>query len=305
MKKLNRCAVSGFLLLTIIIGCSKKSTTPEIVPVPVSQYSFVDVATPATSKPLIGGATNLDKWKLAFSDEFNDNKIDTIKWNIENNIKYRTDITLYANNAQVEETNGNIYLNYSKATAISSNAYYVGRFNSIGKYATKYGFFEARMHVVKPNGHQTAFWMMPNEGTSMTNAGPHEGTANDGAEIDIVEGNKLNTYSLGLHWDGYGVDHKGVGNGGVVATSMHNTEYHIFGLEWAPTYLKYYFNGNVVWQTTDPNAIAHVSEYILFTGSCWGVNTWVNGNILTNTFIQNGGVDKGYIDYVRVYKFNP
>ena len=290
------------MISCIFMSCSKDNNTSQVLP----QYSFVDKATPTTSKPLINGSTTLDKWQLAFSDEFNDNQIDTLKWTVDKSyIRYNTDITIRSSENNVEEKNGNIYLNYNKAPGVGSNLYYVGRFNSKDKYSTAYGFFETKMHVVKPNGYQTAFWMMPNSGTSMTNAGPHDGTANDGAEIDIIEGNKLNTYSCGLHWDGYDVDHKGAGNGGVRATNMHDTVYHVFGLEWTNTFLKYYFNGRVVWQTSDPKAIAHVSEYILFTGMCWGVNTWVNGDVTKNTFIQNGGIDKAYIDYVRVYKFKP
>lgn len=290
------------LLISIFIGCTKQNT---IAVVDSSLPFLVDTATPITSKPKINGSTTLNKWILDFSDEFNDLQIDTLKWNIENSVRYRGDINVYSSADQLEEKNGNIYIEYCKAPSISSKAYAVGRFNSKNKYSTAYGFFETRMHVVKPNGYQTAFWMMPNSGTSMTNAGPHDGTANDGAEIDIIEGNKLNTYSCGLHWDGYDVDHKGAGNGGVRATNMHDTVYHVFGLEWTNTFLKYYFNGRVVWQTSDPKAIAHVPEFILFTGMCWGANTWVNGDVTKNTFIQNGGIDKAYIDYVRVYKFKP
>jgi len=293
-----------FLLLIFVISCTKKSNNEQVFP----QYSYVDKQTPTSSKPLIVGSTTLDKWQLDFSDEFNDNKIDTIKWTVENAVRYRSDISVYSNANQVEEKDGNIFLYYSKASNINSTAYYAGRFNSKDKYSTAYGFFETRMHVVKPNGYQTAFWLMPNAGLGMSNAGPsggHDGTAADGSEMDIVEGNKLNTYSCGLHWDGYDVDHKGAGNGSVRATRMHDTLYHVFGLEWSKTYLKYYFNGRVVWQTTDPKTIAHVPEYILFTGMCWGVSDWVNGDVTKNTFIQGGGVDKAYIDYVRVYKYKP
>lgn len=290
--------------IIILIGCSKQYNYVQDYP----QYSFVDKATPTTSKPFIHGAANLDKWHLAFSDEFNDGSIDTLKWNVETTIRYRPDISVHANINQVQEKDGHMYLYYRKASAISNNAYYAGRFNSKDKYSTAYGFFETKMHVVKPNGHQTAFWLMPNSGLGMTNAGPtggHDGTASDGAEIDIVEGNKLNTYSCGLHWDGYGTSHKGAGNGSVKANKMHDTVYHVFGLEWSATFLKYYFNGRVVWQTNDPKAIAHVAEYILFTGMCWGDDDWVNGDITKNTFIQSGGTDKAYIDYVRVFKYNP
>jgi beta-glucanase (GH16 family) len=160
------------------------------------------------------------------------------------------------------------------------------------------------MHFVKPNGYQTAFWMMPNKGTSMTNAGPHDGTANDGAEIDIIEGNRVVRYSLGLHWDGYA---KGVtkGAGANIRENLHQTEYHIIGFEWSPTYLRFYLNGKLVKEITDPKAIPKVDHYIYFSGSNFGKNDWLDGDVRKNEFIQNGGIDKGYIDYVRVYKLKP
>lgn len=292
------------IIIVISLSCnaSKKLTQ--------TTNSLVDPETPKTAKPLIIdtalGNTNNREWVLDFSDEFNDNKVDANKWTIETSTKKREDITLYANDDQVEEKDGNIYIYYRKAPKIHDSAYYVGRFVSQGKYAPTYGFLEARMHLVKPNGYQTAFWMMPNSGTSMNNAGPHDGTANDGAEIDIVEGNRLKTYSLGLHWDGYAKGtHKGTGSGKNKIPNLHDTEYHVFGLEWSPTFLKFYCDGKVIKVITDPKAIPHVAEYIYFSGSCWGVSDWVDGDVRKNDVIQKGGVEKGYIDYVRVYKSKP
>jgi beta-glucanase (GH16 family) len=267
---------------------------------------FIDKLSPKNSIPFfkpdtISKEMLKNKWKLDFSDEFNDNKVDTSKWTVENTTKKRIDITLFADSNQVEEINGNIYINYSKST-ISDTAYNAGRFNSQRKYATTYGFFECRMHVVKPNGHQTAFWMMPNDKIGMHSTQGVDGTANDGAEIDIVEGTKADAYSLGLHWDGYGKPaHKS--NGGLIKVpNMHDTEYHIFGFEWAPTYLKFYLDGKVVREMNDPKLIPHVAHFIYFSGSCFGQNNWVDGDIRQNEFIQGGNVDKAYIDYIRVYK---
>jgi beta-glucanase (GH16 family) len=219
---------------------------------------------------------------------------------VENSIKKRIDITLYADSNQVEEKDGNMFIYYRKA-AYSDTAYHAGRFNSKGKYAATYGFYECRMHLVKPSGHQMAFWMMP-EGDGMKNATTPTGTANNGAEIDIVEGTKAHAFSLGLHWDGYAKPaHKS--NGRLVkAPNMHDTEYHIYGFEWTPTYLKFYFNGRVVATMNDPKLIPHVPHFLYFSGSCFGANNWVDGDIRNNEFIQNGGTDKAYIDYVRVYQ---
>ncbi len=269
---------------------------------------MVDKQTPQNIVPFVDydsvSKKDLQKmWELEFSDEFNDNKIDTSKWTVEQSTKKRADVTLFSDDNQVEEKDGNINMYYRKAPDKSDTAYYVGRFNSKNKYKTTYGFIEAKIHLVKPNGYQTAFWMMPNSGVSMSNAGPHDGTAGDGAEIDIVEGNRLKTYSLGLHWDGYakGV-HKGAGSGKNKISNLHDVEYHVFGLEWSPTYLKFYCDGKVVKEINDPKAIPYVDEYIIFSGSCWGFSDWVDGDIRKNEFIQNGGTEKGYIDYVRVYK---
>jgi beta-glucanase (GH16 family) len=160
------------------------------------------------------------------------------------------------------------------------------------------------MHIIKPNGHQTAFWMMP-VGDGMKAPEGVDGTANDGAEIDIIEGTKANAYSLGLHWDGYAKPaHKS--NGGLIKTpAIHDTEYHTYGFEWTPTYLKFYYDGKMVKEMKDAKLIPHVAEFIIYSGSCFGKNDWLDGDIRSNEFIKNGGIDKAYIDYIRVYQNKP
>ncbi len=270
-----------------------------------TKVSFIDAQSPSGASPLIltnsflqqSKATN---WKLFFSDEFKDNTIDTNKWNVETGSRKRTDIMLMADKNQVEEKDGNLFIYYRKSP-INDTTYMAGRVNSKGKYAPTYGFLECRMHIVKPNGYQMAFWMMP-EGDGMKTPLGVDGTANDGAEIDIIEGNKANTYSLGLHWDGYAKPaHKS--NGAQMETpNIHDQEYHVYGFEWSPTYLKFYYDGKVVKEMTDPKLIPHVAEFMYFSGSCFGENNWVEGDVRKNDFFQKGGVEKAYIDYVRVYK---
>ena len=294
------------ILFAVLISASFSCKTKQLAlskPVP-SITNFVDNQSPKNAAPFFVGDSLMQtkkNWQLAFSDEFNDTQIDSSKWTVENGIKYRSDVTLYANSNQVEEKTGNAFIYYQKSS-LHDSAYFAGRMNSQNKFATTYGYLECRIHLVKPDGHQTAFWMMPDgEGSTAPN-GVKDGTANDGAEIDIVEGNKLTTYSNGLHWDGYEAPaHKSNGTN-IKAPDLFTQEYHIFGFEWTPTFLKFYYDGKLVRTMSAANLIPHVPHYIYFSGSCFGANDWVNGDIRKNEFIQKGNRDAAYIDYVRVYK---
>ncbi|MBB6051506.1 glycoside hydrolase family 16 protein [Armatimonas rosea] len=266
--------------------------------------SLVDPQTPAQARPVSVAASDKDRWKLVFSDEFNDTVIDPRKWTVETTTRKRPDILVKSDAEQVEEKDGYAYLYYRKSKT-EDNTYFAGRFNSQGHFATTYGYLEARLHLVKPDGYQTAFWMMPDQAGLTAPKGVTDGTANDGAEIDIIEGNKAgDTYSTGLHWDGYAKPaHKS--NGAMVkAPGLHTQELHTIGFEWSPTALKFYYDGNLVRTIDKPTLIPQVPHYLIFSGSCFGVNDWVTGTIFQNKLIQDGGTARAYIDYVRVFKRN-
>jgi beta-glucanase (GH16 family) len=294
-------SLSILLLFAVLITACKSKKDVFVN----KKKTFVDAASPKNAEPLTlqdstKNKVEKSKWQLVFSDEFNDNKVDTTKWTVENSQKKRVDIMLYANDDQVEEKDGKVYVYYRKSQ-MNDTTYMAGRFNSKGKYAPTYGFMESRIHLVKPNGYQMAFWMMP-EGNGMASSTPKDGTANDGAEIDIVEGNKLNAFSNGIHWDGYAKPaHKT--NGSLTKMSnIFDAEYHIFGFEWTPTYLKFYYDGKMIREMTDPKLIPQVAHFLYFSGSCFGKSDWVDGDVRQNEFIQKGGVAKAYVDYVRVFQ---
>lgn len=295
MKKQTLCSL--FVIAVLVSACktqknldSKKGT------------AFIDATSPKKTKPLILKESESSKqsWKLVFSDEFNDTKMDTAKWNVENAPKKRVDIMLYSDNNQVAEKNGKAYIYYRKSS-LNDTTYMAGRFNSHKKFAPTYGFMESKIHLVKPNGYQMAFWMMP-EGKGMASETTPDGTANDGAEIDIVEGNKLNAFSTGLHWDGYAKPaHKA--NGKLIKMpDLYEAEYHTFGFEWSPTFVRWYYDGEMIREVTDPKLIPQVGHYLYFSGSCFGKSDWVDGDVRVNEFIQKRGVAEAYVDYVRVFQ---
>ncbi|WP_395089678.1 family 16 glycosylhydrolase [Armatimonas sp.] len=264
----------------------------------------IDPQTPPQARPASSPVDSKDRWSLIFSDEFNGTAIDPVKWTVETTSRKRPDITVKADPAQVEVKAGSACIYYRKSKTEDST-YFAGRFNSKGHFSTTYGYLEARMHLVKPDGYQTAFWMMPDQEGLTSPKGVTDGTANDGAEIDIIEGNKAgDTYSTGLHWDGYAKPaHKS--NGAMVkAPGLHTQEYHTIGFEWSPTALKFYYDGKLVRTIDKPTLIPQVPHYIIFSGSCFGVNDWVTGNVLQNKFLQDGGTAQASIDYVRVFKRN-
>lgn len=282
------------MVLFVLTSCNKKKTNED-------EYQFVDAQTPFDAIPTRNShGSDQIEYELVFSDEFEDFNIDTVKWNVQNDFyRDRGDIKVYADGKQIEEKDGHLYIYYLKDPE-REKAYLAGRIDSRGKYAPTYGFLESRMHFVKPNGHQTAFWMMP-EGSGMGVPDGVDSTANDGAEIDIIEGNKANTYSCGLHWDGYGAAHRTNGQE-IEVPEFHNKEYHIMGFEWNENYLRWYLDGEIVRELRNPKLIPKVPHFLYLSGSLWGESDWVAGNILKNEFIQNGGVDEAYVDYVRIFR---
>lgn len=296
-NKMKKQTLGSLLVVLVLFSACKVQNIVDS-----QKNSFIDASTPRKVTPLILNDEKYkkQKWKLTFSDEFNDTKMDTSKWNVENAPKKRVDIMLYSNDDQVVEKDGKAYIYYRKSN-LNDTTYMAGRFNSHKKYAPTYGFMESKIHLVKPNGYQMAFWMMP-EGKGMASETTPDGTANDGAEIDIVEGNKLDSFSTGLHWDGYAKPaHKANGKS-IKMPDLYEKEYHIFGFEWSPTFVRWYYDGKMLREVTDPKLIPQVAHYLYFSGSCFGKSDWLDGDVRTNEFIQKGGVAEAYLDYVRVFQ---
>jgi hypothetical protein len=152
---------------------------------------------------------------------------------------------------------------YDSTVKISSiqtyNADWWHRFNSsmpndhheptFNGYSTKYGYFEmrAKNSNVGGGGHQ-AWWMVGTEDTSSASRNP---------EIDIVE----TFFSKPQNWRiaGYGWgDANFLGSwylsDQAVPTGSPTSEYHLYGMEWTPTELKFYYDNQLYRTISDaPN----------------------------------------------------
>jgi beta-glucanase (GH16 family) len=296
------------LIFTIqfwLISCVKQNNNDALNEInPKSNYkgNLVDPTTPEDVQPNIitpgkntipASETKYHVWELVFSDEFNNTEIDFAKWNNDLYDRgWRGGIKTWHKPENISENGNALVIRYKKDAAV--NYYSSGRLDTKNKFEMAYGYWECSMRIAYPNGYQTAFWMMPNAGTAPDSV--YDGTAHDGCEIDIIEGNRQgNIYSNGLHWDGYGTQHKASGQE-VSAPFIHNGQNHIYGLEWSPTFMKFYYDGVLKRTITDPKLISHVKEYAILSGGIFATD-WTDGNLFTAPL-----PDYAYVDYMRVYK---
>lgn len=254
---------------------------------------MVDNATPNNSTPTLITSPEVE-WQLDFSDEFANETLDLRKWTVDESLKSRaarpklsiSDWWWKPDNVSVEQDN--LVLRVDK---YDYNTMYCGSVSSNNKYETKYGFFEARIKIADASkGTHTAFWL---QGDQMSNV---DGTANDGAEIDIFESAWLEDYTKSvIHIDGYGADHQ-ANTKQYTTLGIHNG-YHIYGMHWTKDFIKIYYDGVLKVTYDDPKWVVKVPEFLwLSDGASFGYS----GDNFTRE--PDGTLTQAYFDYVRVWK---
>jgi beta-glucanase (GH16 family) len=168
-------------------------------------------------------------YHLEWSDEFDGTALDPTKW------VYRTDSKLWSTQlpANVSVADGHLAIALKKENA-NHKAYTGGGIISTRQF--QYGYYEARFKVPPGSGWHTSFWTMAYN--SVNTAG--QGTQ----EIDICEQDsvKLTKYSAGvIAWDQRG---KGYGRK-YVETPDINADFHVWGCEYTPTTVKFFFDGKL------------------------------------------------------------
>lgn len=162
--------------------------------------------------------------------------------------------------------------------------YASGCISSKTKWIQKYGYFEIRAKLPGIDGTWPAFWMMPENDIIYKPVG---------AEIDIFEwvrelGDNL---QFGIHWDGYGRDHKQWSRK-VPSPEMSNG-FHTYGLEWNPESLAFYIDG-VKLVEYDGEAVPHSEHYIILNLAAGHWGGYIDDSSLPCDF---------EIDYVRAYQY--
>jgi beta-glucanase (GH16 family) len=252
--------------------------------------------------------SNSSKWKLEWSDEFNDKSgtgFDRTKWTANiggkgwgnKEFQYYTDRieNVYHNGegslvieARQESTNEGEKCWYGECKYTSA------RLVTENKFAQKYGRFEARIKVPFGQGIWPAFWML---GDDIGKVGwPKSG------EIDIMEniGREPGILHGTIHGPGYS------GAGGIGgATTLKNGErltdqFHVYSIEWKENEIRWFLDGKLYFKLRSTNLPSEKKwvfdhpHFILLNLAVGG--NWPGSPDKTTKFPQ-----RLMIDYVRVY----
>ena len=251
----------------------------------------------------------VSQWELVWEDEFDSEEIDESKWN---KLRWRPG---WVNNEQQAYTDRdiNLYLDDGNlviqgliepgyygtdytGTAYNSD-YTSGRMNTDDKVSWTYGRFDIRAKLPNGKGSWPAIWML---GENISTVGwPNCG------EIDIVEhvGFDDGRIHASIHTEDYNHMNNTQKSGSTFIETATDS-FHIYSLEWSPTYLRYlidnesYFfvyngsNGDVAkWPFDEP-------QYIIMNlaiGGDWGAIQGIDPSAFPMKML---------VDYVRVYKMS-
>ena len=228
-------------------------------------------------------------YQLVWSDEFDGSSLNTSNWTYEtggggwgnNELQYYT----AGGNCTVS---GGILTITAKKENLGGYAYTSTRIRTKGLREFKYGKIEARLAVPKGQGLWPAFWML---GANFPNtAWPQCG------EIDIMEHiNTDDTVYGTMHWDNGGYAMYG---GSRLVSNM--AAFHIYSIEWTPSYIRWFVDGIQFWEGNIANSINSTDEFhqpfFIILNLAIGGN-WPGAPDAATVFPA-----QYQIDYVRVYQ---
>jgi hypothetical protein len=240
-------------------------------------------------------------YELAWSDEFDGDSLDTSKWTFRTDTKHWS--TQLPRNIALRD--GNLLINLNKiaqngddlntGAAVLSKSFYgyvpeggEGTYTGggvISKEVFGYGYYETRMRILAGKGWHSSFWLMNHDGSGGT------GTASADLELDIVENDSIDPLSYGITTHKWKGGHESYGHKRM--TTLPLFDYHVYGCEFTPSAVRYFFDGELV-QTLDISSLPQgkVNIWLTSIASNLGDTDSVDDSRLA------GHVD---FDYVRFY----
>ncbi len=259
-----------------------------------------------------------DGAELLFFDDF-DGELDTNVWNVHHELRRGG----YWDKDQAFTKDGNLVL---RTVQKEDGKFYMGAIDSMNKYETHFGYFEAKVLLPKASGIWAAFWLMPQ---GMMNGNPTSDVSITGAEIDIMESPYYNpiglknvmptdkdTYQCAVHVgdyeDNYLKKETLINSDKVSGVDVNIYDgWHTFGVDWTSEYYRFYYDRQLVFEITDKRYISTVQDdYLFFSIEIGGSN----GEAAKPDFLFANSVFENpegtfpidfLVDYVAVYSKCP
>jgi beta-glucanase (GH16 family) len=242
-------------------------------------------------------------WVLTWSDEFNGPigaTPDPAKWVVESggNGWGNDELEYYTARSQnVRQENGNLVIEAIKEKFTAPDgiqrSYTSARIKTQGRFAQKYGRFEARIKVPYGRGMWPAFWLL---GDDFPTAGwPACG------EIDIMEnlGSQPSTIHGSMHGPGYSGENSLTGS--FTFSNAHvGDDFHVFAAEWEPQAVRFYVDGEL-YQTKTPADLPSGKRWVFDHPFFVVLNLAVGGNLPGSPEDSTVFPQRLLVDYVRVY----
>ena len=272
-------------------------------------------------------------FKLAWSDEFDGDRLDESKWSYRTNFWGRRAYWFATpeDNA-VEVKDGLLHLKLVKKAdgQFVSPQLQTGELvwdvphedNPKGfwplpkrekaKFMHRYGYYECRCRLQQMPGWWSAFWMQtPTQGCSLD---PRFA----GIEHDIMEsfevGEVIPHY---FHANGYGADYLGFcvprrpkdvtpeAFNGPNSVKLDETQFHVFGMLWEPDGYTFFIDGKQHGPKVgqgEGEAVSQTEEFVLLTTEAkWYRNDRMTGKGVPELDAAAAAGDEFVVDYVRVY----
>ncbi len=265
------------------------------------------------NEPDTGDTVDPTKWKLAWSDEFNGNQVDTTKWTYNNGFLNLNEEKQVYQSENATVGNGKLTITAKKEDTIIdgvTHKYTSARMVSKGRYAQKYGKVEVRAKLPLGKSLWPAIWMLPenDEYTGWPSSG----------EIDIMEsrGSVPNQVWGTLHYGEKKPDNSQSGSSYTFPEGESINGFHTYGIEWQPGEIRWYVDGKLYqtqdnWFTTDPETGERYAfpapfdkEFHMILNLALG--GWYDGvgtNLEVDDSIFDGGKEYAMeVDYVRFYE---
>lgn len=240
-------------------------------------------------------------YTLVFSDEFNQEdgtQPDPTKWGRSQRYGSTWNRFISNSNDVVYIQDGNLVLRAianSNKTEADPGDMITGSVETQGKFSYTYGKLEVRMKTTPHTGNFPAAWLMPQPPTQSWPAG---------GEIDIFEAiNSENTayHTVHTNWT-YTLGHR---NDPLShsTSSVNVADWHVYGLEWDATSLKWYVDGRLTFtynKSTNDDALQngqwpYDKPFYIILNQSVGDGSWAAAPDKSFTY-------ESRVDYVRLYQ---